>query len=98
MSLTAKISAQKIVDAIESQSESKQKRISRFQLSTLSISRICKRRVMPTVYLDNLSAELNELGWCMFQVENTKYGFVRASSVKNWLKMSSKTVNGIEGE
>jgi hypothetical protein len=78
---------------VKSQERDRRKKITRFQLSLLSIAKISKRQVVSSIYLENLGAELLELGWCMFQVENTRFAFIRANSVNSWVKFSSKEMD-----
>jgi hypothetical protein len=85
-----------IVSSVKRKAEEKEKKITRFQLSLISLSKICNKKVITSLYLENLSDELHELGWCMFQVENTKFAFIQAASVSNWMKFSSKSLNKVE--
>ena len=79
-----------ICNSIIKAAKEKRRKITRFQLSLLSLTNISKRKVVDTYFLNALSSELLELGWCMVQLENTRYAFIKSSSVKSWLKLSSK--------
>ena len=82
--------AQIISDAIPGIERARHRKTTRFQLSLISISRITGRDVMDSYFMNQLTSELSVLGWCMFQVENTRYAFVQRASVQGWVKLSSK--------
>jgi hypothetical protein len=82
--------AKLIVDAIPRIEEERDRRTTRFQLSLVSLVKITEREVVDQHFLNSLFSEMMCLGWCMIQVENTRYGFIRRESVQNWVKLSSK--------
>ena len=90
MSLTAEETAELINETVPTIEQERGRRTTRFQLSLVSISKICKRNIVDTVFLNNLASELLNMGWCMFQVENTRWGFIKKKSVESWVKFSSK--------
>jgi hypothetical protein len=56
----------------------------------VSIAKISRRDVVDTFFLASLASELLSIGWCMIQVENTRWGIIRKKSVESWVKLSSK--------
>ncbi len=98
MNLSPQKCALIIANSINLIEKDRGKKTTRFQLSLLSLSKIAKRQVVSSIYLDSLASELLELNWCMFQFENTRFAFVQASSVNSWVKFSSKTILGVESE
>ena len=87
---TAQETAELIIDAIPRIEEERDRRTTRFQLSLVSISKITEREVVDQHFLNSLFSEMLCLGWCMIQVENTRYGFIRRESAQSWVKLSSK--------
>jgi len=97
-SLSPNKCAQIIASSIDKIEKNRDKKTTRFQLSLLSISKIAQRQVVNHRYLESLATELLEKNFCMFQIENTRFAFIRSSSVNSWVKFSSKTILGAEYE
>ena len=79
--------------AVKKLSQERKRKTTRFQLSSVALSRISKRSFIDPTFTNNLSSEIRSYGWCMFQVANTRYAFIKASSIKSWLKVSSRGVS-----
>ena len=79
--------------AVEKITQERERKTTRFQLSSVALSRISKRSFIDSAFISNLSSEIRSYGWCLFQVANTKYAFIKASSIKSWLKVSSRGVS-----
>ena len=79
--------------AVKRLSQERERKTTRFQLSSVALSRISKRSFIDPTFINNLSSEIRSYGWCMFQVANTKYAFIKASSIKSWIKISSRGVS-----
>ena len=79
--------------AVEKIAQQRERKTTRFQLSSLALSRISKRSLIDSAFISNLSSEIRSYGWCLFQVANTKYAFIKASSIKSWLKVSPKRIS-----
>ena len=68
------------------------RKTTRFQMTSLSLSKISGRSFINQVFINNLSSEIYLYGWCMFQFANTNYGFIKISSIKSWQKISINEV------
>jgi hypothetical protein len=90
MACTPGEAAKLISDAVPNIEKKRNRKTTRFQLSLVSLSKICERDVVDAFFLKNLASELLNLGWCMIQVENTRWGFIRKKSVDSWVRLSSK--------
>lgn len=67
-----------------------EKKITRFQMSLQSLSRVANRTLLDHQFIQGIISELSDLGWCMFQLDNTRYAFIRQSSVESWKKIASR--------
>jgi len=92
MKLSPEDCASMISTSVRLNAEDKGKKITRFQLSIKALSKISGKKVIDQLYLDSLSSEIQDLGWCMFRVENTKFAFIQSASVANWVKFSSTSI------
>ncbi|PQL00969.1 hypothetical protein CG435_08500 [Pantoea ananatis] len=79
-----------------------EKTITRFQLSLKGFGVLAQRDFVDQHYLASLTSELNDLGWCMFQISHTSYSLIRHESATKFRKLSSETllsyINGDESE
>jgi hypothetical protein len=90
MCLEASICVAKILAQITDLIEEKEKKLTRFQLSLLAISKFSGKQVVDTHYLASLQSEFLERGWSFFQIDNTRYGAVLLTSVESWKKITAK--------
>lgn len=89
MNLTPSECALIIAGSIAQSAAEAEKKITRFQMSLQSLSRVANRTLLDHNFLQRILSELSELGWCMFQLDNTRYAFIRQSSVESWKKIAS---------
>lgn len=90
MALTPEEMAELIADSIPEIERRRGRRTTRFQLSSISLCKIADRNFMDHFFLQALASELLEVGWCMVQISNTKFGFILRDSAANWVKFASK--------
>lgn len=86
------IAASSIVDAINIRGVDEGKPVTRFQLSHKSLSLMCDRAVITHSYMEDLSSELLELGWCCFQVTSSSYGFLKLTTAQNFRRLNGETL------
>ncbi|NTW80054.1 MAG: hypothetical protein HGB32_07895 [Geobacteraceae bacterium] len=98
MNLTTHECALIIASTIARSAAEDDKKITRFQMSLQSLLKISCRKLVDNLYLDSLCSEFAELGWAMFQLDNTRYAFIRISSVESWRKISSRRMEDAVNE
>lgn len=88
MPLNPKQTAERLSIAIEKRNL--EAAISRFQLSSKGICELAEKDFVDNTFLTQLSSELTNLSWCMFQVSNTTYSFIRLDSARKFRKLSGE--------
>jgi len=97
MNLTPYECALVIASGIAQSAAESEKKITRFQMSLQSLSRVANRTLLDHQFLQNMISEVSEFGWCMFQLDNTRYAFILKSSVESWKKIASRRMEDPEG-
>lgn len=90
-SLAAKKTAELIVCGIE-RYNAEIGQLTRFQLSTRGLSTISDREIIDNHFLELLGSELLARKWCMFQISNSNYSFIRQESASAFKKISGDTL------
>jgi hypothetical protein len=93
VSYTAKQTAERLALAIDMRNE--ESSISRFQLSLKGIGELSDREVIDGAFIDSLSSELLNNSWCMFQVSNTAFSFIRLDSARKFRKLSGERLSDL---
>jgi len=81
-------------NAVAERESQEGKSISRLQMSIKGIGTFCGINVMTPHYIEAFSSALLSEGWCLIQISNTAYGFLRLEKASKFKKISSAKMLG----
>ncbi|HIF6029339.1 hypothetical protein HJ144_01065 [Vibrio parahaemolyticus] len=85
--------AKLIPELIRRREKDEEKQITRFQLSNKSLSALCGREIITSNFMESLSSEILEHGWCCFQVTSSSYGFLKLATAQNFRRFNSEKLS-----
>lgn len=91
--LTAEQAVIVILFAIDHYRREKEKDITRLRFSRMTMRKLCIRKNLRDSFVEELIAELAEVGWIMFSAGDD-FALIQASMLDGWLRLGSKRIAG----
>lgn len=89
---SADVTARLLILNASGYGEEKARDVSRFRISRESIRRISGWKRLSESFIGQVVDEMAELGWLLFDLNDTEFGAIQLNKVQSWVKLGAARV------